>query len=143
MPDNLPLVLRQWNPQKGAKSNITFSGPFFRFEPGDVVRSNIRQMLNQMADEGEREVQAAIATAPLRHPTGWTRSHVMGRTKALAGKPWAVTAVVGMNPMGLDAKKAIRTQAAGATVERLYHPFRRVTAALKRFMRADLTKGMQ
>jgi hypothetical protein len=127
---------------------VDFSGPFFDRDPVKTIRANIRDMMDRLAEEGERDVVQQIAGRSGSMPayTGWTASHVRGRTESLSGKRWAVSAVVSMNTAGMDARTAIRTQAATATIEARWHPFRRTTTAIRRsraVMAANLTKGLE
>jgi hypothetical protein len=43
----------------------------------------------------------------------------------------------------MDRADAIRTKAAAASIERRWHPFRRVAAAGRRAAKANLTKGLE
>ena len=127
---------------------VDFSGPFFTKDPVKTIRANIRDMMDALAAEGERDVQQQIAGRAGSMPayTGWTHDHVRGRTESLAGKQWAVSAVVSMNTTGMAAKDAIRTQAAAAGIEARFHPFRRTTTAIRRsrkIMAANLVKGIE
>ena len=126
---------------------VDFKGPFFIRDPSKTFRANVRDFMDAVAAEGERDVRQQIEArrGSMKHYTGHTAEHVRGRTKSLAGKRWAVTAVVGMDTSGMDRKQAIRTQDAAASVESRFHPLRRTTAAIKRgraAQMANLTKGL-
>lgn len=127
---------------------IDFSGPFFTRDPRQTIKGNIRDMMDRLAEEGERDVQQQIQgrAGSMPNYTGWTRDRVRGRTSSLSGKRWAVTAVVSMNTSGMGARDAIRTQAAAASIERRFHPFRRTTSAMRRsraVMAANLVRGLE
>ena len=127
---------------------VDFSGPFFQKDPRKTIRDNIRDMMGGLAKEAERDVQQQIAgrSSSMRSYTGWTHDHVRGRTQSLVGKRWQVSAVVSMNTQGMGARDAIRTQAAAASIERRWHPFRRTASAIRRaraVMSANLTKGIE
>lgn len=111
---------------------VDFKGPFFERDPVKTFRANIRDFMDAVAEEGERDVRNQIQAAPMRFSTGHTAAHVRGRTRSLAGKRWQVTAVVGMDTRGMTAVRARRTMAAASSVEGRFHPFRRTTAALNR-----------
>ena len=84
--------------------------------------------------------------AYMHESTGWTREHVKGySSNQKSGNRWQNWSAVGIPTVGMDAKQAIRTKAAGATIERRFHPFRRVKQGVYRarpLIRANLTKGM-
>lgn len=126
---------------------VDFSGPFFDRDPRKTIRSNIRDMMDRLAAEGERDVKQQIAgrAGAMPHYTGWTHDRVRGRTESLSGKQWAVTAVVSTDTSGMSARDAIRTKAAAASIERRFHPFRRTTSAMRRsraVLGANLVKGL-
>src|SRR5688572_20057743 len=126
---------------------VDFKGPFFTRDPRKTFRANIRDFMDAVANEGERDVRQQIEARASAMPnyTGHTAAHVRGRTANLSGKRWQVTAVVGMDTRGMSRAQAIRTQAAASSVEGRFHPFRRTTAAIKRgraVQMANLTKGL-
>lgn len=127
---------------------VDFSGPFFIRDPKLTVRANIRDMLDRLVEEMERDVKAQMdsKSSSMKSWTGWSRDHVRGRTHSLAGRRWGLNAVVSMDTSGMSAADAIRTQAAAATIERRWHPFRRTTSAARRaraVMAANLVAGLE
>ena len=125
---------------------LDLTGPFFERDPGKTVKGNIRKMMEGLAAEGERAVRAQIASHTYPYGTGWTHDHAIGRVQSLTGKPWYLTAVISANTSGMDKKDAIRTKAAASSVERRYHPFRRVATAMRRssaVLGANLTEGLE
>ncbi len=133
-------------PARSTKS-VAFSGPFFTKDPVKTFRQNVRSLMDAVATEGESAVRSEIEShaGQMRRYTGHTARSVRGRTSSLSGKRWQVSAVVSTDTGGMDRTEAIRTKAAGASIERRWHPFRRVASALRRSkaaISADLTKGM-
>jgi hypothetical protein len=132
--------------KRQAAIQVDLSGPFFTRDPGKTVKGNIRRMMIALGDEGDRAVSEAISGLTLPHSTGWTLDHVVGRAHANSGNPWWLTAVISANSSGMSAKDAIRTKAAAASIERRFHPFRRVNSALRRsraVLAANLTEGLK
>ncbi len=128
-------------------TKVTLAGPFFTKDPGKTLRANVKDMNDQLAEWMEGEVRGLIESAAGSMPfyTGWSRDHTIGRTSSLGGKRWGTWAVVSANTAGMDAKDAIRTKAAAATIERRFHPYRRVKSGVYRsraLLTADLTKGL-
>jgi hypothetical protein len=138
---------------------ITVSGPFFERDPRKTFRQNIRAYMDRVAELAEADVKArmsgsaeAAATAP----------YVVGRTRSLGGKRWAVTARISVSTAGLTRREAIRRQAIAAGrhtsvtqggrrigttrgAEGRTHAFRRAGAAIGRLAQANvgvLTKGL-
>lgn len=122
---------------------VTLDGNFFRKDPGKTLRANIRDMLDALAAEMERTARAGIAP---HSDTGWTHDHTIGyTTSAKTGKRWGLWAAVGLPTTGMDKKTAIRTKAAGASIEERFHPFRNTKSAVYRaraIITADLTEGL-
>lgn len=133
-------------------SNISKTGPFFTKDPAKTFRQNIRVMMDALAAEGEADVRGQLqAGEGSRYPLGGgirpgrVSAHVKGRTHALTGKRWAVSAVVSVNASGLNARQAIKLQAAGSVVEAETHAFRRTRGRIARARavnRAELLKGI-
>lgn len=118
---------------------IEFSGPFFTKDPVLTFRENARKMLEGMAAEGEAAVRAASP-----YDTGAFRGGVVGRTKSLSGRKWAMTAVISQQHV-YRWPNAGSKEYRGGKLEARLHMFRRVTSALRRSRAvavADLTKGM-
>jgi hypothetical protein len=77
--------------------------------------------------------------------TGRSARQVRGRVQSLAGRRWQVTAVVSSDTSGMTRAEAISTKAAGASIERRWHPYRRHASAIRRsraVLSANLTKGL-
>lgn len=72
------------------------SGPFFTKDPRKTFRQNARVMLEAIAEEGEKAVQARAPyyTGDKGDPNAHIRDFIRGRVRSLKGKPWALTAVV-------------------------------------------------
>lgn len=128
-------------------TKVELSGEFFTRDPGRTLRTNVKTMLDALAPELDRLVTADIQSHSGAMPfyTGWTAEHTVGRVTSLSGKRWGLWLVVSANSAGMSAKDAIRTKAAAATIERRWHPYRRVKSAVYRsraVISADLTKGL-
>lgn len=127
---------------------VELSGPFFQRDPGKTLYRNIGDMLEKLAAEMQAGVQSDIASHAAEMPayTGWTHDHAIGYTTSrVTGKRWALWAAVGEVTAGMDKKTAIRTKAAAATIEKRFHPYRRVKSAVyhaRAILSADLAKGM-
>lgn len=132
-------------------TSIKFDGPFFTGDPAKTFRTNIRAFMDTVAAEGEADVKAQMAVgtgsrAPIRAlPAQRVSDHVRGRTKALDGKRWAVTAVVSVNNSGFSAREGISLMAAASRVESQTGAFRRTASRLRRVAKqagAVLLKGI-
>lgn len=130
-------------------TKVELDGNFFRRDPGKTLRHNIRDMLDALSSEMEGIVRDEIAGHAGQMPgwTGHTLSTVKGyTTSAKTGRRWGLWAAVGTVTAGMSAKDAIRTKAAAATIERRFHPFRRVKAGVYRsraVITANLTKDLE
>lgn len=130
-------------------TRVTLDGDFFRRDPGKTLYANIRDMLDGLAEEMQKAVRSDIEARQGAMPywTGWTRDHVYGYTTSTrTGKRWATWAAVTTVTTGMGAKEAIRTKAAAASIERRFHPFRRVKSAVYRMrpvLTANLTRGLE
>lgn len=134
------------NPYVGVTAKVELDGDFFRRDPGKTLRANVRDMMEALAAEMEREVKSIIAGAPMAHSTGWSYEHTIGRVESYAGNRWGTWAVVSANTSGMSRADAIRTKAAAATIERRFHPYRRVKGGVYRLrpvMQANLVKGLE
>jgi hypothetical protein len=125
-----------------------FSGPFFKGDARRKVRANMRRAMEHVAERGASAARGemAAAMATMKEPTGWTLAHILGRTSSLRGKAWQVSAVVSVNTFGMSRKDAIRLRASGASIERRYRVFRKVTNAIKRERKRvaeEVLKGLQ
>ena len=138
-------------------TQIEYTGPFFARDPKLTFRQNIRRVMDAIAEWGEGEVRAQMAGIG----TGRTARSYRGRTRSLAGKRWAVTAVVSPSTQGLGRSEAISLMAAAHEIEYGHAPARlrgqplgrgkgrhivsRVARALRRFrdrLQAELLKGI-
>lgn len=139
----------QGTSRQGYQSKVELSGPFFTKDPKATVQKNVMDFLDKLAEYGEAKVRGLIAAKSGRMPnyTGWTHDHIIGRTRAemaRGGKRWVSTAVVSANTDGMSRKDAIRTKAAGASIEGRFRPFRSATYAMAaRARTVDLTKGLE
>jgi hypothetical protein len=136
MPDNGPSV----------RTKVTLEGDFFRRDPGKTLYANIGEMLDALAEWMQREIRDDIAShaGSMDEYSGWSWAHTRGRRSW--SKHWAVWAAVEADTQGMSAKDAIRTKAAAATIERRWHPYRRVKAGVYRarpLITANLTEGME
>lgn len=125
-------------------TKIYLDGNFFTHDPGKTLYANIRDMLDALAGEMQKEVRGIIGGAAGSMPgyTGWSYQHTIGyTTSAMTGKHWATFAAVGAVTAGMSKKDAIRTKAAAATIEKRFHPYRRVKSAVYR-MRPILTANL-
>lgn len=68
-------------------------GPLFTKDIRKTVRENIRAAMDELAQEGETAIRELTPVGPGRHEMH-LRDSIIGRTRALKGKKWAVTAVV-------------------------------------------------
>lgn len=148
---SMPMGLRQGLGTVKGKAGrtaqtISLEGPFFEGDPAKTLAENIRDFLAKTAEEGEHDVKTQIQSVAgqMPHYTGWTTATVTGRVVSLKGKQWRKTAVVSTSTAGMSAKDAIRTKAAGSTIERRWHVFRRSSTRLKKANRnpSTLLKGI-
>ena len=122
------------------KVTVNLSGPFFQRDPGKTLYANIGRMLEGLAEEGERLVKS-------RYPvfTGAGQRGVVGRTRSLTGKRWAVSAVVSQThvyPWTNGGSKQYR----GGKTEARVHMFRDTARALRQsraVLTANLTAGLE
>lgn len=128
-------------------TRIQLSGDFFKNDPAVTVQENIGTMLNALAVEMQGAVRSDIASHRMPHSTGWSVAHTLGYTTSPnTGKHWRAWAAVGAVTAGMSRKDAIRTKAAAASIERRWHPYRRVRSAIYRaraVLSANLTKGIE
>lgn len=130
-------------------TRIELEGNFFHRDPSKTLRANVRDMLDKLAAWMEVEVAVDMQSHQGEMPywTGWSDSHVEGYTTSPnTGKRWGTWAAVGSVTSGMNRADAIRTKAAAASIERRWHPYRRVKSAIYRarpIIAADLTKGLE
>lgn len=127
-------------------NKITLEGAFFTHDPGKTLYANIGDMLDALADWMESEIRGDITShaGEMESYSGWSWAHTQGRRAW--SKHWAVWAAVEANTQGMNAKDAIRTKAAAATIERRWHPYRRVKSAIysaRPLITANLTKNLE
>ena len=130
-------------------SKVQLEGDFFKRDPGKTFRANVRDMLDKLAEWMEAEVRSEIAGKAGSMPryTGWSHDHTLGyTTSGKTGKRWGTWAAVGAVTAGMDKKDAIRTKAAAATIEKRFHPYRRVKSGIYRsrpIIQANLARGLE
>jgi hypothetical protein len=126
------------------------SGPFFRTNPRQTWRGNIRRLMERTADVMAQDVaegfrQGAEGRAPVSRIGGRVADRVKGRTVSRVGKRWQVTAVVSVDTADLDRREAVAVMAAASLLEGRQHPFRRSTGRLrrvKRMLQDELLDGL-
>jgi hypothetical protein len=135
--------------RKPIATTIDMSGPFFRKDPVKTFRQNVRELMDQIAVAGESDVKAQMATGQGSRAVmnmvdpNRVAAHVVGRTKSLGGKRWAVTAVVSVNNSGLSRAQGIQLMAAASQVERQTGAFKRTASRVRKVSKLnDLTEGM-
>lgn len=122
------------------KLTVDLSGPLFVGDPTKTFRQNVRRMLQGVADEGAETVRAAW---PKR--TGAGAAGTVGRAQSLAGKTWALTAVVSAQHV-YDWPHGGDKQYRGGKVEKRVGMFRRTASALRSsraVLAANLTAGLE
>ena len=138
-------------------TGVTLEGPFFRRDPGKTLRGNVRDLMDALAEQGDRDVEQGLAGHVTPHP--W---YSVGRTSSLSGKRWGTWARISPVTKGLSKADAIRAMAIlagrhdgvgsdgrdrGTTrgIEPQFHPFRKAKSNVYRaraLLTADLTKGL-
>jgi hypothetical protein len=125
---------------------VQLVGPFFEVDPSKTFRQNARVMLDAIAEEGERAVKARAPfyTGSRGDPTAHIRTDIVGRTKSLSGKPWALTAVVS-SLFHMRHTQNGKHYGYGGKLERKYRFFRRgiATVRTKRRDAEKLLRGLQ
>ena len=91
---------------------ITLEGPFFERDPRKTFRANIRTFMARVAEVAEAETRRRMAAGA--REGAHTAPFIVGRTHALGGKKWAVTARVSVSTVGQSRPEAIRRQAIAA-----------------------------
>jgi hypothetical protein len=126
------------------------SGPFFTKDPKKTFRQNVRDMMDQLAAAGESDVRAQMQAGegsrkPLRGISpDRVSGHVRGRVDSLAGKRWALNAVVSVNNSRLSRQGGISLMAAASRVESETHAFRRTAARSRKVSKmTDLMDGLE
>ena len=135
------------------KVSVDLSGPLFERDVKATVRENIRTMLQGIAEEGASSVRDDMAFGeggrqPISDNVSPDRESewVFGRVRSLAGKPWALTAVISINNHGLSSEQGIALMAGAARVESETHAFRQAASGLRgarAILAADLTRNLE
>lgn len=127
---------------------VQFKGNFFKGDPKKKLSANIKDLMDELAESGERDVVGQLkAGEAARYPLGGriipgrVSGWVQGRTESLSRKDWRKTAVVSVRPAGLDRKQAIKLAAAASWLESQTHAFRRTAGRIRR-AKTDLAKGL-
>lgn len=119
---------------------VTMTGPFFERDPAATFLHNVGKMMEAVAEEGQEGIRPKYPVY-----TGAGQAGVIGRVKALNGKPWLATAVISeqhVYPWPGGGPKRYR----GGKAEASHHMFRDETRALNssRAVRyANLTEGIE
>lgn len=131
--------------------SIKYSGPFFEKDVRKTFRSNARDLVAAIAEDGERMVRDDLTPGHGR-VTGRYADAVEGRARSLSGKKWALTAVVSStrhlqmpNFRGFGTFLETGLRGKVQTAFRGYWIYKRVANALRRgskAARADLVKGL-
>jgi hypothetical protein len=137
--------------RKPLATSIDMSGPFFRSNPVKTWRENVKDFMDEIAEEGQEDVQTQLRAGegdrlPISAGVAPARvsGHVVGRTQNLSGKRWGTTAVVSVNNRGLTRKQGIALMAAAARLEARLHVFRRTATRLRKAGKSvDLLKGLR
>jgi hypothetical protein len=131
-------------------AKVYLDGGFFTRDPGKTLRANVRDMLDGLAAEMEKEVKGIIGGAAGAMPgyTGWSYQHTKGyTTSGITGHRWQTWAAVTADTSWTkDKKPAQRTKAAAASIEKRFHPYRRVKSAVYRLrpvLSANLTRNLE
>jgi hypothetical protein len=130
-------------------TSIDKSGPFFKGDPLKDFRSNVREFMDVIADEGERDVAVQLrAGESTRKPISSgvqparVSAHVVGRTEGL--RDWTYNARVSVRNRGLSDRQGVALMAAASLLEGRTHAFRRTTGRIRRAGRkVDLLKGLR
>lgn len=135
---------------KRLELRATLAGPFFEKDPTKTFRQNLRDMMDALAKEAEKDVRAQITSAHVNpNVKGYT-------TGTKTSKRWATSMAVNLLPTGTKAE-SIQNAAIlygrrkgnhGTTVgiEAKSHPFARTARAIRSMraiMAANLTKGIE
>lgn len=132
---------------------ISLDGPFFTYDPAKTFRKNGRTMLDRLADEGEADVKAQLQQSqatrkPLRYPTSVgdrVSDHVYGRVDSWRGKPWQVTAIVGVKNFDWTAQQGRGLMAAASRIEGRSRVFKRTATRMRKSAKinaAELLKNI-
>lgn len=90
---------------------IEYDGPFFQGDPRKTFRQNIRMLMDRIAQVGEADVKARLERGRSGGDSGSAIRYVRGRTTSLAGRRWAVSAVISADTSRLNRAGAIAVQA--------------------------------
>jgi hypothetical protein len=132
--------------RKGVVTTIKMGGPFFRKDPAKTFRQNVRVMMDAIAAEGEKDVKAQLEAGNARRlpiarlGDAHVSDHVVGRTKSLTGRRWAVTALVSANRPGLSRAQSISLRAAASSLETRGHAFRKTKNRIGRTRKTNMSE---
>ena len=133
------------SPYVGLAAKVTLSGDFFTKDVGATMSHNARNMMEALGVEMERATKDIVAALPMPYSTGRQLRQAIGRAHANQGKRWTYWATVSANTYGMDKAHAISTKAAAVSMEKRFHPYRRVKGGVYRLrpiLTANLTKGL-
>lgn len=133
------------------RTSVTFSGGFFRRDPGATLTANIQRIMAAVAAEAAANVQQRLRAGqsgrePISLLGNRVAEHVVGRVKSLSGKPWLATAVISVNNSGYGRAEGISLMAAASEVESRTRAFRSTYLELRRsraVLAANLTEGIE
>ena len=134
---------------RSVTTTVTLEGNFFTHDPGKTLYANIGTMLDALAGDMEQAVRGEISAhaGSMPYYSGWSWAHTEGYTTSpKTGKHWALWAAVAAVTQGMSTPDAKRTKAAAATIEKRWHPYRKVKSAVYRsraLISADLAKGLE
>ena len=133
-------------PSVSVTTKVVLSGDFFTKDPTKTIRENIGDMLEALSGEMESQVKREIASHVMPRSVGWSYAHTVGYVVSpKTGRHWRYWAAVAALTTGMNKKDAIRTKAAAASIERRWHPYRRVKSGVYRarsLVSADLSRGL-
>lgn len=129
-------------------ATVQLTGPFFAPDADARLGMNIRKMMQGIAEEGERVVDAR---SPRK--TGAFIEGTHGRAASVKGRPWMLTAVISATHVYPWKHKGARgftgraqAEYRGGKIEQRYRMFRAATQQLRSaraVMAANLTAGLE
>ena len=131
--------------------SVEYTGPLFTKDVRKTFRANARDLVTAIAEDGEGLVKAELTVGHGRL-TGRYADAVEGRARSLAGKKWALTAVVSStrhlempNFRGFGTFLESGARGKVQSTFRGLWVYKRVASLLRRrskAARADLVKGL-
>lgn len=117
-----------------ARSQISLTGPFFTRDPVKTWRKNVKDLMADIAEQGEADVRQQW---PVK--TGAGRAGTHGFVREINAEPVAVVAAMHVYPWpaGGGAK-----QYRGGKIERRRHMFRNTKGRIGKRVKIDLLKGL-